>query len=155
MGSMPLPTVRRDSSSSESKKKEPKTFSVTIFVNENEKNKIVDLLHKAKSIISKKVEKVMGKKPKTGISNVDALQTVLENWLDKTESEEREEDRLLEQLIQGQEDQVETMLMDGRYAPVTYPTVPTVSVCNPEELYSDSEELGEDMEVARLTSPIL
>ena len=154
---MPLPTLSKESlSSSEQKKKdEEKTFSVTILVNENEKNKIVDLLHKAKSIISKKVEKVMGKKPKTGISNVDALQTVLENWLDKTESEEREEDRLVEQLIQEQECQVETMLMDGRLAPVTYPTVPTVSVCNPEELYSDSEELGEDMEVARLTSPIL
>lgn len=154
---MPLPTLSKESlSSSEQKKKdEEKTFSVTILVNENEKNKIVDLLHKAKSIISKKVEKVMGKKPKTGISNVDALQTVLENWLDKTESEEREEDRLVEQLIQEQESQVETMLMDGRHAPVTYPTVPTVSVCNPEELYMDREELGEDMEVARLTSPVL
>ena len=125
---MPLPTLSKESlSSSEQKKKdEEKTFSVTILVNENEKNKIVDLLHKAKSIISKKVEKVMGKKPKTGISNVDALQTVLENWLDKTESEEREEDRLLEQLIQGQEDQVETMLLDGKPVPVTFPTVPTV-----------------------------
>ena len=155
---MPLPTLSKESlSSSEQKKKdEEKTFSVTILVNENEKNKIVDLLHKAKSIISKKVEKVMGKKPKTGISNVDALQTVLENWLDKTEIEEREEDRLVEQLIQEQESQVETMLMDGRHAPVTYPTVPTVSVCNPEELYTDDrEELGEDMEVARLTSPVL
>ena len=126
---MPLPILSKESlSSSEQKKKdEEKTFSVTILVNENEKNKIVDLLHKAKSIISKKVEKVMGKKPKTGISNVDALQTVLENWLDKTESEEREEDRLVEQLIQEQESQVETMLMDGKYAPVTYPTVPTIS----------------------------
>ena len=154
---MPLPILSKESlSSSEQKKKdEEKTFSVTILVNENEKNKIVDLLHKAKSIISKKVEKVMGKKPKTGISNVDALQTVLENWLDKTESEEREEDLLVEQLIHEQESQVETMLMDGRYAPVTYPTVPTVSVCNPEELYADREELGEDMEVARLTSPVL
>ena len=153
---MPLPTLSKESlSSSEQKKKdEEKTFSVTILVNENEKNKIVDLLHKAKSIISKKVEKVMGKKPKTGISNVDALQTVLENWLDKTESEEREEDRLLEQLIQGQEDQVETMLLDGKPVPVTFPTVPTVSVCNLEESYYDKEELGEDMEVARLTSPV-
>ena len=147
---MPLPTLSKESPSS---KDEEKTFSVTILVNENEKNKIVDLLHKAKSIISKKVEKVMGKKPKTGISNVDALQTVLENWLDKTEIEEREEDRLVEQLIQEQESQVETMLMDGRHAPVTYQcTVPTVSVCNPDELYT---ELGEDMEVARLTSPVL
>ena len=143
---MPLPT--KDSPSKE------KEFSVTILVSEHEKNKIVDLLHKAKTIISKKVEKVMGKKPKTDITNVDALATVLENWMDRAVSEEREDKRLEERLIKEQERQVETLLMDGKPSPVTYPMIPTVEVDNPVDLPSDSD-LGEDLEVARLTSPRL
>ena len=81
------------------KSEDVKNFSVTLLVNEVEKNKIVDMLHKAKSIISKKVEKVMGKKPKSGISNVDALQTVLNDWVDRVESQEREEEAEEEELI--------------------------------------------------------
>ena len=151
--SMPLPTLSKESLSSEQRKKdEEKTFSVTILVNEHEKNKIVDLLHKAKSIISKKVEKVMGKKPKSGITNVDALQTVLESWMSRAESEEREDTRMVEKLIKEQEKQVETLLQHGQPAPVTYPLIPTVEVNSDE---ASSTELGEDMEVARLTTPRL
>ena len=48
---MPLPTVRKESLSTDQRKKDDeKTFSVTILVNEHEKNKIVDLLHKAKTV---------------------------------------------------------------------------------------------------------
>ena len=144
--------------SEQKKKDEEKTFSVTILVNEHEKNKIVDLLHKAKSIISKKVEKVMGKKPKSAITNVDALQTVLESWMDRAESEEREDSRLVERLIQEQGFQMESLLKDGKEAPVTFPTIPTVEVdaTTPEHEGSElAEYLGEDMEVARLTSPRL
>ena len=157
MGSMPLPTVRRDSSSSESKKKEPKTFSVTIFVNECEKNKIVDLLHKAKSMISKKVEKVMGKKPKSSISNVDVIHTVLESWMDQEQENEKEDDKLVEKLIKEQEKQVEGLLKSGHQAPVN---VPTLAVQEDEDIDSDDddedtieEEQETDIEVKRLTQP--
>ena len=154
-GSMPLPTVANtDSLSSVCKKKDPKTFSMTIFVNESEKNKIVDLLHKAKSRISKTVEKVMGKKPKSSISNVDALQTVLESWLDREQEDEKEDDKLVENLIKEQEKQVKSLIQSGKKAPVN---VPTLAV---EEEDSDSEEddtieeePDNDLEVSRLTFP--
>ena len=158
MGSMPLPTVRRGSSSSESKKKEPKTFSVTIFVNECEKNKIVDLLHKAKSMISKKVEKVMGKKPKSSISNVDVIHTVLESWMDQEQENEKEDDKLVETLIKEQEMQVEGLIKSGHQAPVS---VPTLAVEEDEDIDSNDdeedtieEEPETDIEVKRLTQPM-
>ena len=156
MGSMPLPTVRRGSSSSESKKKEPKTFSVTIFVNECEKNKIVDLLHKAKSMISKKVEKVMGKKPKSSISNVDVIHTVLESWMDQEQENEKEDEKLVETLIKEQEMQVEGLIKSGYRAPVS---VPTLAVEEDEDIDSNDdedtieEEPEADIEVKRLTQP--
>ena len=155
MGSMPLPTVRRGSSYSESKKKEPKTFSVTIFVNECEKNKIVDLLHKAKSMISKKVEKVMGKKPKSSISNVDVIHTVLESWMDQEQENEKEDDKLVETLIKEQEMQVEGLIKSGHRVPVS---VPTLAVEEDEDIDSDdedtiAEEPETDIEVKRLTQP--
>ena len=155
MGSMPLPTVRRGSSV-ESKKKEPKTFSVTIFVNECEKNKIVDLIHKAKSMISKKVEKVMGKKPKSSISNVDVIHTVLESWMDREQENEKEDDKLVETLIKEQEIQVEGLIKSGQRAPVS---VPTLAVEEDEDIDSDDdedtieEEPETDIEVKRLTQP--
>ena len=156
LGSMPLPTVRRGSSSSESKKKEPKTFSVTIFVNDYEKNKIVDLLHKAKSMISKKVEKVMGKKPKSSISNVDVIHTVLESWMDQEQENEKEDDKLVETLIKEQEMQVEGLIKSGHRAPVS---VPTLAVEEDEDIDSNDdedtieEEPETDIEVKRLTQP--
>jgi len=152
-GSMPLPTVRKESLSSEQKKKDDeKTFSVTILVNEHEKNKIVDLLHKAKTIISKKVEKVIGKKPKSSISNVDALQTVLESWMDREQEEEREDHRIVERLIKEQEQQVENLLLSGKNAPVSYRPVPSVEV-EDDDPFDEDIEAESDLEVARLTSP--
>jgi hypothetical protein len=120
-----------------------------MLVTEHEKSKIVDLLQKAKTIISKKVEKVMGKKPKTGISNVTALQMVLESWNEQAASEDKEDRRLEERLIREQEQQVETLLKDGKTAPVTCPRIPTVEV----EGDTSEPELGEDLEVARRTTP--
>ena len=159
LGSMPLPTVRKDSlSSSDSKKKDPKTFSMTIFVNESEKNKIVDLLHKAKSLISKKVEKVMGKKPnKASISNVDALQTVLESWMDREEEEEKEDDKLFQKLVKEQEKQVESMIQLGKHAPVQVPTLAVQEDDDVSEEVEDDDTIEEepeyDLEVSRLTYP--
>ena len=159
LGSMPLPTVRKDSlSSSDSKKKDPKTFSMTIFVNESEKNKIVDLLHKAKSLISKKVEKVMGKKPnKASISNVDALQTVLESWMDREEEDEKEDDKLFQNLVKEQEKQVESMIQLGKQAPVQVPTLAVQEEDDVSEEDEDDDTIEEepeyDLEVSRLTFP--
>jgi len=156
-GSMPLPTVRKESlSTGQRKKDDEKTFSVTILVNEHEKNKIVDLLHKAKTIISKKVEKVIGKKPKSGISNVDALQTVLESWMDREQEEEREDHRTVERLIKEQEKQVEHLILSGQNVPVTYRPLPTVEVEDDEdETLEEDTEAESDLEVSRLTSPRL
>ena len=141
------------SASSDSKKKDPKTFSMTIFVNESEKNKIVDLLHKAKSIISKKVEKVMGIKQKSGnISNADALQTVLETWMTREQEEEKEDNIMVEKLIKEQERQVESLIQSGNFK-----TVPTLEVQEDDEVEEDDdtieEELDNDLEVSRLTVP--
>ena len=156
-GSMPLPTVRKDSLSSESKKKDPKTFSMTLFVNETEKNKIVDLLHKAKSVISKKVEKVMGKKPKAAISNVDAIQTVLKAWMDREQEEDKEDDKLVETFIKEQEKQVKTMLLSGQRAPVCVPSLAVEEdvVCDDSDSDDDTveDEPPDDLEVSRLINP--
>ena len=158
--SMPLPTVRKDSdsTSSDSKKKDPKTFSMTLFVNESEKNKIVDLLHKAKSLISRKVEKVMGRKPKSGcISNVDALQTVLETWMDREVEEEKEEKRLLEALVKEQEDQVMTIVNSGGSAPAAPHQDDVESDEAPSDDEDDDDTIEEehetDLEVSRLYNP--
>jgi len=63
-----------------------KEFAVTLFVNEADKNKILEMLSRAKSVISKKVEKVMGRKTgKSEISDTDALKTVLQNWVEEEE----------------------------------------------------------------------
>ena len=140
------------SASSDSKKKDPKTFSMTIFVNEHEKNKIVDLLHKAKSIISKKVEKVMGIKQRSPISNADALQTVLETWMTREQEEEREDNIMVEKLIKEQEKQVESLIQSGNFK-----TVPTLAVEEDDDDDEDEdtieEELDNDLEVSRLTIP--
>ena len=64
-----------------------KQFAVTLLVSESDKTKIMDMLHKAKTVISRKVEKVMGKKPpQKDISNADALKTVLQNWVEEEET---------------------------------------------------------------------
>ena len=128
-----------------------KSYSVTILVNENEKNKIVDMIHKAKSLISKKVEKVIGKKPKSGISNVEALQTVLESWVGREERKEMEEKAEEAQLIRDQEAQVSEMRERGVSVPVSYKPVPEVSI--EEHKDGDVEEelsLYGDMTVARI-----
>ena len=145
--------AKNPSGSSDCKKKDPKTFSMTIFVNETEKNKIVDLLHKAKSIISKKVEKVMGIKPqKSCISNADALQTVLETWMDREQEEEKEDNIIVEKLIKEQEKQVESLIQSGNFQ-----TVPTLALEEGDEDEEDDdtieEELNNDLEVSRLTIP--
>ena len=144
--------AKNPSGSSDSKKKDPKTFSMTIFVNESEKNKIVDLLHKAKSIISKKVEKVMGIKQRSCISNADALQTVLETWMTREQEEEKEDNIMVENLIKEQEKQVESLIQSGNFK-----TVPTLAVeeDNDDEEDDDTieEELDNDLEVSRLTIP--
>jgi hypothetical protein len=101
-------------------KEEEKTFSVTLLVNENEKNVIVDMINRAKNIISRKVEKVIGKKPKNSVSNVETLQTVLESWIGHEESREREEKAEEEQLIREQELQVSDMARRGLPVPVTF-----------------------------------
>ena len=158
-GSMPLPTVRKDSLSSDSsKKKDPKTFSMTLFVNETEKNKIVDLLHKAKTIISKKVEKVMGKKPKSSISNVDALQTVIETWIDREQEEEKEDEELVESFIKEQEKQAMSMMKAGASLPMQVPTLAVQEdydyVDNDSDDDTVEEEPDNDLEVSRLTYPV-
>ena len=145
--------AKNPSGSSDCKKKDPKTFSMTIFVNETEKNKIVDLLHKAKSIISKKVEKVMGIKPqKSSISNADALATVLENWMDREQEEEKADNIIVEKLIKEQEKQVESLIQSGNFQ-----TVPTLALEENDEDDEDDdtieEELNNDLEVSRLTIP--
>ena len=43
-------------------KQPQKQFAVTFFVSENDKTKLVDIIHRAKTVIAKKVDKVMGRK---------------------------------------------------------------------------------------------
>jgi hypothetical protein len=114
-------------------KEDDKTFSVTLLVNENEKNVIVDMINRAKNIISRKVEKVIGKKPKSGVSNVETLQTVLESWIGREESREREEKAEEEQLILEQGRQVSDMMRRGLPVPVSF-TPSRESVLDPEEI---------------------
>ena len=122
-----------------------------MFVNENEKNKIVDMIQKAKSLISRKVEKVIGRRPRGDVTNVEALQTVLETWVHeevKAAEKEEEEER---QLIEEQGNQVSDMRARGRNPPVNYTPVPDVSVEDSDETDTITEcSLVSDMEVKRI-----
>ena len=110
-----------------------KKFAVTLLVNEAEKNKIVDMLHRAKQVISKKVEKVMGKTPKSpqtqrsSISNAEALTTVLQNWVEVEETKEKKEEREMEQLIEEQKQQAEKMRQRGIEPPIIITSPPAES----------------------------
>ena len=53
---------RKSSMSSGQKQQQQKQFAVTFFVSENDKTKLVDIIHRAKTVIAKKVDKVMGRK---------------------------------------------------------------------------------------------
>jgi len=126
-----------------------KTFSVTLLVNETEKNVIVDMINRAKTIISRKVEKVIGKKPKAGVSNVETLQTVLESWIGREESREREEKAEEEQLIREQERQVVDMACRGLPLPVAFaPGHQDDENAASEE--AASSNIYTDMEVSRI-----
>ena len=111
-----------------------KKFAVTLLVNEAEKNKIVDMLHRAKQVISKKVEKVMGKTPKSpqtqrsSISNAEALTTVLQNWVEVEETKEKKEEKEMESLIEEQKLQAEKMRQRGIEPPITIITPPAESL---------------------------
>ena len=74
------------------------------MVSESDKNKIVDMIHRAKSVISKKVEKVMGRgrMPKSGISTAAVMTTVLQNWVEGEEKREEEDSKEVDQLIEQQ-----------------------------------------------------
>ena len=110
-----------------------KKFAVTLLVNEAEKNKIVDMLHRAKQVISKKVEKVMGKAPKSpqtqrsSISNAEALTTVLQNWVEVEETKEKKEEKEMEQLIEEQKMQAEKMRQRGIEPPIIITSPPSES----------------------------
>ena len=115
-----------------------KQFAVTLLVNEAEKNKIVDMLHRAKQVISKKVEKVMGKRPKStqasnhsdtkgqrlSISNAEALTTVLQNWVEVEEKKEKKEENEMQLLIEEQKVQANKMRQSGIEPPLTIITPP-------------------------------
>ena len=108
-----------------------KKFAVTLLVNEADKNKIVDMLHRAKQVISKKVEKVMGKTPKStqrsSISNAEALTTVLQNWVEVEEKKEKKEETEMERLIEEQQLQATKMRQRGIEPPITIVTPPPES----------------------------
>ena len=129
---------RKSSVSSGAKKSGAgKQFAVTLLVNEAEKNKIVDMLHRAKKVIGKKVEKVIGKKPKSNpteresksqslsISNAEALTTVLQNWVEVEEKKERKDDTEMERLIEEQKLQALKMRQRGIEPPITIITPPS------------------------------
>ena len=133
-------------------KEEEKTFSVTLLVNENEKNVIVDMISRAKNIISRKVEKVIGKKPKAGVSNVETLQTVLESWIGREESREREDKAEEEQLIREQELQVTDLARRGLPVPVSFkPTRDLVVEQEEIETEPAARNVSADMEVSRIS----
>ena len=138
---------RKSSVSSGHRKRQQKQFAVTLLVSENDKNKIMDMLQKAKSVISKKVEKVMGKKPqKSDISNADALKTVLQNWVDEAETEEKQEEFDEDELIAAQENQVANLRSRGYDPPVHLRPIPSTTVISPVPEEED-EEAEDDIEV--------
>jgi len=148
------------SSGSSGGSRDSKQFAVTFFVNENDKTRLVDMLHRAKNVISKKVERVMGKKtapstpsappsPKVQpVSNTDALTSILESWVSTEEAEDRREQRELNQLIAEQEEQVQELKKSGLEPPVAFsPVVHTIVSPVPEEDEADLEEEENDLAV--------
>ncbi len=126
-------------------------FAVTLMVSENDKTKIMDMLTKAKNVISRKVEKVMGKKPpKSTISSADALRTVLENWVDDAESKEKEDSEVEEDMIRAQAEQVERLRGAGFLPPVhmQIPTTVVSPVPEENEDIEEDEDLDEEEEEA-------
>lgn len=116
-----------------------KQFAVTFFVSENDKTKLVDILHKAKTVISKKVEKVMGRKPKSNsIASAEALTSILENWVSQEEEADKTLDSDLQDLIVKQTIQIEEMAQKGLDPPVRYYPIPTVVSPVPEESEEDA-----------------
>lgn len=136
----------RKSSVSSKRSKENKQFAVTLLVSESDKTKIMDMLHKAKSVISRKVEKVMGKKAaKSQISNADALKTVLQNWVEEEETKELQEDLEDLEFMKAQEEQIANLRTQGHNPPVQIRPIPTTLVSPvPEE---SDEEVDQDIEV--------
>ncbi len=133
-------------------KSKDKQFAVTLLVSESDKTKIMDMLIKAKSVISRKVEKVMGKKPsKAQISNADTLKTVLQNWVEEEESRELQESHEEDELIKAQEIQVDAMRTHGLSPPVQLRPIPTTMVSPvPEDDEVEEileEENNDDIEV--------
>lgn len=58
-------------------------------------------------MISKKVEKVIGRKPKTSnVSSAEALTSILENWVSQEEEKGKSEEEELEDLIEKQTEQI-------------------------------------------------
>ena len=138
----------RKSSVSSGRRGKQKQFAVTLLVNENDKNKIMDMLQKAKQVISKKVEKVMGKKPqKSEISNADALKTVLQNWVDEAETEEKQDFEDEDDLIQAQECQIAHLRSRGYDPPVHIRPIPTTAVSPVPEVDEDEHDDIEVQEV--------
>lgn len=126
--------------------RDSKQFAVTFFVNEHDKTKLVDILHKAKNVISKKVEKVMGRKvaakTTSSVSNAQALTSILETWVKQEEEEGRQDQSEMAELVQKQKQQVHEMHAKGLNPPVKFdPSIPTVVSPVPEE---DEENDAED-----------
>ena len=129
-----------------------KQFSVTMFVNEHEKNKIVDMIHKAKSLITRKVEKVIGRRPRSEVTNVETLQTVLESWVQEEAKQAAKEEEEERQLIEEQGQQVSNMRARGQRPPVNYKPIPDLSVEDSDETDTITEcSLISDMEVKCLS----
>ena len=116
-----------------------------MLVTETEKNKIVDLIQKAKSIISRRVEKVIGKKPRAEISNEEALQTVLESWVGQEEEKEQENKAEEEKYIRDQHKQITEMRERGDFVPVNYMPCPEVSVEEHEEIPTEEKMIKKNV----------
>ena len=123
-----------------------------MIVTETEKNKIVDLIQKAKSIISRRVEKVIGKKPRAEISNEEALQTVLESWVGQEEEKEQENKAEEEKYIRDQRKQITEMRDRGDFVPVNYMPCPEVSVEEHEEKIINKDISNVEGDVSTPTS---
>jgi len=149
------------SSGSSGGSRDSRQFAVTFFVNETDKTRLVDMLHRAKNVISKKVERVMGRKsqtsmtplatssPKTpSVSNTDALTSILESCASTEEAEDRKEQRELENLIAEQAEQVEDMKGRGVEPPVSFvPSTIVHTVVSP--VPEEDEEVGSSDELDR------
>ncbi len=114
-----------------------KQFAVTFFVNEGEKTRLVDMLHRAKAVISRKVEKVIGRKSAkaaaSATTTAETLSSILENWVSQEEEKDRGEERELRELIESQCQQCEDMKAQGQEPPATMPVPNTVVSPVPEE----------------------